>query len=103
MIEHPKKMVCYWMSREEGRDEKLMTSLKPQFQEWRSKKYQPVIYISGTSRLEDCIYMLMKRNYESILKNNQKRKYRYKYEDAELSQNQKLGQINDEMLSPKMN
>lgn len=60
--EHPIKMVCYWISTKESQDEKLMQSLKLQFKEWKLKKYQPVIYVSGTGSLEDEMYMLMKQN-----------------------------------------
>ena len=64
--EGSEKMVYYWMSNEEGQDEELMASLRPQFKEWKSKKYQPVVFISGTGSLEDGMYMLMKRNYKEI-------------------------------------
>ena len=67
IMERPMKMVCYWMSAEEGRDEELIASLKPQFKDWKLKKYQPVVYVSGTGNLEDAMYMLMKRNYESLI------------------------------------
>lgn len=60
--ESPMKMVCYWMSAEEGQNEELMASLEPQFEEWKLKKYQPVIYVSGSDSLEDEMYMLMKQN-----------------------------------------
>ena len=66
--ERPMKMVYYWMSAEEGQNEELMASLKPQFREWKSKKYQPVVFISGNGSLEDNMYMLMKRNYEELAK-----------------------------------
>lgn len=66
--ERPMKMVYYWMSAEEGQSEELMASLKPQFREWKSKKYQPVVFISGNGSLEDNMYMLMKRNYEELAK-----------------------------------
>ncbi len=68
VTERPMKMVCYWMSAEEGQDEKLMTSLKPQFKEWKLKKYQPVVYVSGKGSLEDGMYMLMKRNHDRLIK-----------------------------------
>lgn len=64
--EGSEKMVYYWMNSEEGQDEELMASLRPQFKEWKSKKYQPVVFISGTGSLEDGMYMLMKRNYKEI-------------------------------------
>lgn len=64
--EGSEKMVYYWMNNEEGQDEELMASLRPQFKEWKSKKYQPVVFISGTGSLEDGMYMLMKRNYKEI-------------------------------------
>lgn len=64
--EGSEKMVYYWMSNEEGQDKELMASLGPQFKEWKSKKYQPVVFISGTESLEDGMYMLMKRNYKEI-------------------------------------
>ena len=66
--ERPMKMVCCWMSAEEGQDKELMASLRPRFKEWKSKKYQPVVYISGTESLEEGMYMLMKRNYEELAK-----------------------------------
>lgn len=68
VTERPMKMVCYWMSAQEGQDEKLMASLKPQFKEWKLKKYQPVVYVSGAGSLEDGMYMLMKRNYDRLIK-----------------------------------
>ncbi|MCH5191713.1 MAG: hypothetical protein J1F23_06060 [Oscillospiraceae bacterium] len=66
--ERPMKMVCCWMSAEEGQDKELMASLRPRFKEWKSKNYQPVVYISGTESLEEGMYMLMKRNYEELAK-----------------------------------
>lgn len=73
VTERPMKMVCYWMSTLEGQDEELMASLKPQFKEWKLKKYQPVIYVSGTDSLEDGMYMLMKRNYDRLIKTQTER------------------------------
>lgn len=69
--EQPMKTVYYWMSAEEGRNEELMASLKPQFREWKSKKYQPIVFISGNGSLEDDMYMLMKRNYEELAQKQQ--------------------------------
>lgn len=73
VTERPMKMVCYWMSTQEGQDEELMASLKPQFKEWKLKKYQPVIYVSGTDSLEDGMYMLMKRNYDRLIQTQTER------------------------------
>ena len=64
----PNKAVYYWLTKEEAADEKLMKSLEPEFREWKSKKYFPVVFESGSESLEDNMYMLMKRNMELFAK-----------------------------------
>ena len=66
--EEPYKTVIFWLSKEECEDENFLASLQPQFKEWKSKKYQPVVFESGTRNLEDDMYMLMKHNYEVLAK-----------------------------------
>lgn len=62
--EEPYKTVIFWLSKEECEDENLLASLQPQFKEWKSKKYQPVVFESGTQSLEDGMYLIMKHNYK---------------------------------------
>ena len=66
--ERPYKTVLLWMSREEAADEKLTASLKPRFAEWKKNKYLPIVFESGEGKLEDSMYMLMKRNLEVLAK-----------------------------------
>ena len=66
--ERPFKTVLFWMSKEEAADKELNASLKPQFAEWKKKKYLPVVFESGDGNLEDSMYMLMKRNIEVLAK-----------------------------------
>lgn len=66
--EQPMKIVYYWMSHEEGNDEELMASLRPQFREWKAKGYLPAVFVSGTQKLEDVLYLLMKNHYEKLAK-----------------------------------
>lgn len=41
--EHPYKTVMFRLSKEECEDKNLLASLQPQFKEWKSRKYQPVV------------------------------------------------------------
>lgn len=66
--ENPRKAVFYWMSAEEAQNKELMASLEPQFNEWKAKNYQPIIFESGSGKLEDSLYLLMKQNYEKLAK-----------------------------------
>ena len=66
--ERPFKTVLFWMSKEEAADKELNASLKPQFAEWKKKKYLTVIFESGDGNLEDSMYMLMRRNLEVLAK-----------------------------------
>ena len=64
--EEPYKTVIFWLSKEECEDENFLASLQPQFKEWKSKKYQPVVFESGTQGLEDGMYLIMKHNYKVL-------------------------------------
>lgn len=64
--EQPHKTVIFWLSKEESEDKNFLASLQPQFKEWKVKKYQPVVFESGTQSLEDSIYLLMKHNYKVL-------------------------------------
>lgn len=64
----PYKTVIFWLSKEESEDKKILSSLQPQFKEWKAQKYQPVVFESGTQSLADNMYMLMKHNYEVLAK-----------------------------------
>ena len=66
--EQPYKTVIFWLSKEESEDKKILSSLQPQFNEWKAQQYQPVVFASGTRSLEDNMYMLMKHNYEVLAK-----------------------------------
>lgn len=66
--ENPKKLVLFWISREEGTDKIFIDALKPQFKAWKAKGYQAVLMESGTGNLEDSMYQLMKQNYVSLAK-----------------------------------
>lgn len=66
--EAPRKVVYYWLTREEAADKKLMNALKIQFKEWKEKNYLSVVFESGSENLEDNIYNLMKRNMELFAK-----------------------------------
>ena len=56
------KMVAFWLTTEENNDETVRASLKPQFQDWKSKHYLPVVYCSGRADLEQCISGIMRNN-----------------------------------------
>ena len=56
------------MSEEEVADKALMASLQPQFSAWKAQNYLPVVMESGRGKLEDSVYMLLKRNLETIAK-----------------------------------
>lgn len=64
----PYKLVLIWLSKEESEDKNILSSLQPQFKEWKANKYQPVVFASGTRSLEDSMYLLMKHNYEVLAK-----------------------------------
>ena len=64
--EAPNKSVYFWMSSEEAANKAMMDSLKPQFKAWKSKGYLPIVFESGNGKLEDSMYMLMKRNYNML-------------------------------------
>lgn len=66
--EEPKKIVYFWMSRSEAADTAQMNRLTPQFKAWKSKGYLPIVFESGNGKLEDGMYMLMKKNYEELAK-----------------------------------
>ena len=66
--ERPYKTVFFWMSEEEVADKALMASLQPQFLAWKAQNYLPVVMESGKGTLEDSVYMLLKRNLETIAK-----------------------------------
>ncbi len=64
--EQPQKIVYIWISQEEGRNQELLDSLKPQYPEWKRQGYLPVVMESGGRRFEDLLYLLMKINYERM-------------------------------------
>ena len=66
--EQPYKTVFFWLSSEEGKDKNFLNSLNSSLNEWKSKKYLPVIFESGEGNIEDSIYMLMKHNFEILAK-----------------------------------
>jgi len=65
--ENPIKIVYIWISKEE-QNKDLFDSLKPQFVDWKSKGYIPVVMESGDQALETGMYHLMKHHYEKIAK-----------------------------------
>jgi hypothetical protein len=58
------KLAEFWLTRAEADDTALRKSLLPQFQEWKEKKYLPVVYLSGREDLYDCTLALLKHNRE---------------------------------------
>ena len=68
VLKHPHKTAIFWLNKEESEDKNILSSLQPQFKEWKANKYQPVVFESGTRNLEDDMYMLMKHNYEVLAK-----------------------------------
>ena len=66
ILEKPHRTVLFWTSKEEAANKAPMDSLKPQFAEWKRKKYLPVVMESGDGNLEETMYCLLKRNMERI-------------------------------------
>ena len=55
-----------WLTKNEVRDEVLLTKLKRVFSKYKKKKYSVVVYQSGTRNLTDGIEMLLRINREKI-------------------------------------
>ena len=67
--EKPYKTVLFWLNKSETKDENLITSLKPVFNNWTNKKYRCVVFKSGTgNNMDDSLHMLMKRHYYELAK-----------------------------------
>ncbi len=66
--EKPIRAAFVWLSREEGKDEALLQSLKPQYAVWKAQGYLPVVMESGAENPEDCLYGLMKHHCEKKAK-----------------------------------
>ena len=58
------RLAEFWLTRAEADDAALRASLLPQFQEWKEKKYLPVVYLSGREDLYDCTLALLRHNRE---------------------------------------
>lgn len=70
--DNPRKLVLFWISKEEANDPELKLSINKQLSEWKEKKYTPVILESGNGNLESDINMLLKHNYEIVRKRESK-------------------------------
>lgn len=55
-----------WLTKNEVRDEVLLTKLKRVFSKYKKKKYSVVVYQSGTRNLTDGMEMLLRINREKI-------------------------------------
>ena len=47
------RLLAIWLSAEENDDEAVMAALHPVIVQYKSMKYQPVIYCSGTGDLQE--------------------------------------------------
>ena len=47
------RLLAIWLSAEENDDQDVMTALHPVIAQFRSMKYQPVIYRSGEGNLQE--------------------------------------------------
>ena len=47
------RLLAIWLSAEENDDKEVMTALHPVIAQFRSMKYQPVIYRSGEGNLQE--------------------------------------------------
>ena len=62
-VDEKRRVASWWLSNEEQQDEHITDSLRPQFKEWKSKGYLPVIFRSGSDDLEGCTHDIMKYNF----------------------------------------
>lgn len=62
------KPITFWLSKEDANDNFLMDNLRTIRKSLHDEGYLPVIFESGTGRLEDGLYMLLKRNIEAKAK-----------------------------------
>lgn len=66
--ERPRKMILYWMSKDESQNTDLMLSLRSEFKMWKTHNYQPVVFVSGEGNMQDSMYLLMKRNRLNMIR-----------------------------------
>ena len=72
--EKPIRAAFVWLSREEGKNEALLQSLKPQYAAWKAQGYLPVVMESGAGNPKDCLYGLVKHYCEKKGKGADKRR-----------------------------
>ena len=53
------RLLAIWLSAEENDDAAVMTALHPVIAQYKSMKYQPVIYRSGSADLKESIAALL--------------------------------------------
>ena len=53
------KILAVWLSADEHKDTQLMASLSPVISQFKSMKYQPVIYRSGSADLKESTAALL--------------------------------------------
>ena len=62
------KILAVWLSADEHKDTQLMASLSPVISQFKSMKYQPVIYCSGTGNLQENTAALLRANRRAMAK-----------------------------------
>ena len=53
------RLLAIWLSAEENDDKEVMTALHPVIAQYKSMKYQPVIYRSGSADLKESTAALL--------------------------------------------
>ena len=61
-VDHEKKLVCYYLSRQERDDKVFRESLKPEYQLWKERGYLTCVFLSGDGDLKEAIEGLIRHN-----------------------------------------
>lgn len=73
-VDHEKKLVCYYLSRQERDDKVFRESLKPEYQLWKERGYLSCVFLSGDGDLKESIEELIRHNLEVMAKKEVERK-----------------------------
>lgn len=73
-VDHEKKLVCYYLSRQERDDKVFRESLKPEYQLWKERGYLTCVFLSGDGDLKEAIEGLIRHNLEVMAKKEVARK-----------------------------
>lgn len=56
------KIVCFWLTNEEQRDNSLRDALQEQYRQWIAKGFLPVVFLSGNDDLYESTLDLLRYN-----------------------------------------